>query len=104
CFSLKQTDTIERARLVTRLLRLGYRRVSVVENPGEFAVRGGIVDLFSTAHEEPRRLEFLGDAIETIRLFDPATQKSSRRAPCLLPPSCSSRSPIFWKPAAHAAW
>src|SRR5207247_7680016 len=83
CFSLKQTDTIERARLVTRLLRLGYRRVSVVENPGEFAVRGGIVDLFSTAHEEPCRLEFLGDAIETIRLFDPATQKSSGRAPSL---------------------
>src|SRR5438445_1467280 len=83
CFSLKQTDTIERAHLVTRLLRLGYRRVSVVENPGEFAVRGGIVDLFSTAHEEPRRLEFLGDAIETIRLFDPATQKSSGRAPFL---------------------
>jgi transcription-repair coupling factor (superfamily II helicase) len=83
CFSLKQADTIERARLVTQLLRLGYRRVSVVENPGEFAVRGGIVDLFSTAHEEPRRLEFLGDAIETIRLFDPATQKSSGRAPFL---------------------
>jgi transcription-repair coupling factor (superfamily II helicase) len=83
CFSLKQADTIERARLVTRLLRLGYRRVSVVENPGEFAVRGGIVDLFSTAHEEPCRLEFLGDAIETIRLFDPATQKSSGRAPSL---------------------
>src|SRR2546425_1725321 len=83
CFSLKQADTIERARLVTQLLRLGYRRVSVVENYGEFAVRGGIVDLFSTAHEEPRRLEFLGDAIETIRLFDPATQKSSGRAPSL---------------------
>src|SRR5438132_791500 len=83
CFSLQQADTIERAHLVTRLLRLGYRRVSVVENPGEFAVRGGIVDLFSTAHEEPRRLEFLGDTIETIRLFDPATQKSSGRAPSL---------------------
>src|SRR3989441_6030704 len=83
CFSLKQADTIERARLVTQLLRRGARRVSVVENPGEFAVRGGIVDLFSTAHEEPRRLEFLGDAIETIRLFDPSTQKSSGRAPFL---------------------
>jgi len=83
CFSLKQADTIERAHLVTRLLRLGYRRVSVVENPGEFAARGGIVDLFSTAHEEPCRLDFLGDTIETIRLFDPATQKSSGRAPSL---------------------
>src|SRR2546425_10203023 len=83
CFSLKQADTIERAHLVTRLLQLGYHQVSVVENPGEYAVRGGMVDLDSTAHEEPRRLDFRGDSIETIRLFDPATQKSSGRAPFL---------------------
>jgi len=83
CFSLKQADTIERAHLVTRLLQLGYHQVSVVENPGEYAVRGGIVDLYSTAHEEPRRLDFLGNTIETIRLFEPATQKSSGRAPFL---------------------
>lgn len=80
CFSLKPGASIERTRLLARLLRLGYRRVSVVERPGEFAVRGGIVDLFSTAHAEPHRIEFLGDTIETIRLFDPATQKSSGRA------------------------
>src|SRR5207244_2112191 len=83
CFSLKPAATIERADLVTRLLQLGYHQVSVVENPGEYAVRGGIVDLYSTAHEEPRRLDFLGNTIETIRLFDPATQKSSGRAPLL---------------------
>ena len=83
CFSLKQADTIERAHLVTRLLQLGYHQVSVVENPGEYAVRGGIVDLYSTAHEEPRRLDFLSNTIETIRLFEPATQKSSGRAPFL---------------------
>jgi transcription-repair coupling factor (superfamily II helicase) len=80
CFSLKPGASIERTRLLARLLRLGYRHVSVVERPGEFAVRGGIVDLFSTAHAEPHRIEFLGDTIETIRLFDPATQKSSGRA------------------------
>src|SRR5206468_4872595 len=83
CFSLKQADTIERAHLVTRLLQLGYRQVSVVENPGEYAVRGGIVDLYSTAHEEPRRSAFLGDTIEAVRLFDPASQRSSGRAPSL---------------------
>ncbi|HEX9284725.1 MAG TPA: hypothetical protein VF879_03555, partial [Nitrospirales bacterium] len=76
-FSLKPPAAIERTHLITRFLRLGYRQASVVENPGEFAVRGGIVDIFSTAHAEPRRIEFLGDAIETIRLFDPATQRSS---------------------------
>src|SRR5207249_2476110 len=86
CFSLKPAATIERADLVTRLLQVGYHQVSVVENPGEYAVRGGIVDLYSTAHEEPRRLDFLGNTIETIRLFDPATQKSSGRAPFLRDP------------------
>ena len=80
CFSLKAGASIERTRLLTRLVRLGYHHVSVAERPGEFAVRGGIVDLFSTAQEEPARIEFLGDTIETLRLFDPATQKSSGRA------------------------
>ncbi len=80
CFTMKPGAAIERTRLIARFLRLGYRQVSVVEHPGEFAVRGGIVDLFSTAHAEPHRIEFLGDTIETLRLFDPATQKSSGRA------------------------
>ena len=69
-------DTYERERLTSDLLRRGYRRVSVVEIPGEFSVRGGIVDIFSTAHADPIRLELLGDQIESIRLFDPATQTS----------------------------
>jgi transcription-repair coupling factor (superfamily II helicase) len=80
CFSLTPGAAIERTRLLACFLRLGYHQVSVVERPGEFAVRGGIVDLFSTAHEEPCRIEFLGDTVETLRLFDPATQKSSGRA------------------------
>jgi len=80
CFSLKPGGALDRPRLVTRFLRLGYRQVSAVENPGEFAVRGGIVDLFSSAHTCPARIEFLGDTIETLRLFDPATQKSTGRA------------------------
>ena len=80
CFSLTAGAAIERTRLLARFLRLGYHQVSVVERPGEFAVRGGIVDLFSTAHAEPCRIEFLGDTVETLRLFDPATQKSSGRA------------------------
>jgi transcription-repair coupling factor (superfamily II helicase) len=79
-FSLNPAGAIERPRLIARLLRLGYHQVSAVENPGEFAIRGGIVDLFSTAHATPTRLEFLGDTIETLRLFDPATQQSFGRA------------------------
>jgi transcription-repair coupling factor (superfamily II helicase) len=77
CFSLKTGEAVDRPGLITRLLRLGYRQVSSVENPGEFAVRGGIVDLFSTAQAGPARIELLGDTIETLRFFDPVTQKST---------------------------
>jgi len=79
CVSLRPGVAIERTWLRTRLLRLGYTQVSVVESPGEFAIRGGIMDLFSTAYAEPARIEFLGDTVETLRLFDPATQTSSGR-------------------------
>ncbi len=72
-------ETVERDALASRLLRLGYRRGSVVEIPGEFSIRGGIVDIFSTAHDEPLRIEFLGDMVESVRLFDPATQKSTAK-------------------------
>ena len=69
----------EREPLTTGLLRLGYRRVSVVEIPGEFSIRGGIVDIFSTAYADPLRVEFLGDTIESIRLFDSSTQTSIKK-------------------------
>jgi transcription-repair coupling factor (superfamily II helicase) len=69
----------EREPMLATLLRLGYRRVSVVEIPGEFSVRGGIVDIFSTAYADPVRVEFLGDQVESIRLFDPSTQTSIKK-------------------------
>jgi transcription-repair coupling factor (superfamily II helicase) len=78
--NLKAGSAIERSDLISRLLRLGYTRVSAVENPGEFAVRGGIVDLFSSGQAAPHRIEFLGDTLETLRIFDPSTQKSAGRA------------------------
>ncbi|MGH7164974.1 MAG: CarD family transcriptional regulator, partial [Nitrospiraceae bacterium] len=79
CLRVRPGDTMERDALVSRLLRLGYRRGSVVEIPGEFSIRGGIVDIFSTAHAEPLRIEFLGDMVESVRLFDAATQKSTAK-------------------------
>lgn len=72
----KTGGACEREPFLAGLLRLGYRRVSVVEIPGEFSVRGGIVDIFSTAYADPLRLEFLGDQVESIRLFDASTQTS----------------------------
>ena len=75
----KLRGTIEREALTGGLLRLGYHRVSVVEIPGEFSIRGGIVDIFSTAYADPLRVEFLGETVDSLRLFDPATQKSTAK-------------------------
>ena len=76
---LERNGTVERDTLLAKLLRLGYRRVSVVEIPGEFSIRGGLVDIFSTAYPDPLRVEFLGDSIEALRLFDASTQTSIRQ-------------------------
>jgi transcription-repair coupling factor (superfamily II helicase) len=65
--------------LAERLVSLGYARVDVVEHRGEFAVRGGIVDLFPATRRRPVRAEFLGDEIESLREFSPATQLSTGR-------------------------
>ena len=56
---------------------LGYARADVVERRGEFAVRGGVVDIFPGAARRPVRLEYLGDQIETLREFVPSTQLST---------------------------
>lgn len=58
------------------LTRLGYQSVPVVEDEGTFAIRGGIVDIYSPAHERPVRVELFGDTIESVRFFDPETQRS----------------------------
>ncbi|MGE5536814.1 MAG: transcription-repair coupling factor [Acidobacteriota bacterium] len=61
----------------------GYSRASTVREPGEYAVRGGILDLFPPGTDMPVRLDFFGDALETIRLFDPQTQISEGSLPSL---------------------
>src|SRR5215467_11830165 len=55
---------------------IGYTRTEMVELPGQFAVRGGIVDIFSPEAPRPIRLELLGDTVESVREFDPRTQRS----------------------------
>ena len=57
--------------------RNGYARAQTVREPGEFALRGGIVDVFPPGTEEPARLDLFGDEVERIRLFDPVTQRST---------------------------
>jgi transcription-repair coupling factor (superfamily II helicase) len=63
--------------LVEHLLSVGYTRVDVVEMPGQVTVRGGILDVYGPEMERPVRVDFFGDEIESIRRFDPETQRSS---------------------------
>ena len=63
--------------LAERLVELGYLRVDVVEHRGEFAVRGGVLDVFPAEQRRPMRLEFWGDEIDSIRRFVPSTQLSA---------------------------
>src|SRR5439155_19893876 len=74
--------------LAERLVSLGYARVDVVEHRGEFAVRGGIVDLFPATRRRPIRAEFFGDEIESLREFTPATQLSTGRVEGVLVHPC----------------
>ena len=64
-------------RLVEHLRIVGYSQVDVVEMPGEFAHRGGLLDVYPPESDRPVRIEFFGDEIETIRKFDPGTQRSA---------------------------
>ena len=64
------------ADLAAAWLRFGYQPVSVVEEPGTFSLRGGIVDVFPPNLEQPVRIEYFGDEIDSLRTFDPATQRS----------------------------
>ncbi len=64
------------ASIQRRLLDVGYERAAEVSSPGEFSVRGGVLDVWSPDAEAPVRMEFFGDEIEDMRSFDPATQVS----------------------------
>ena len=63
--------------LVEHLLSVGYTRVDVVEMPGQLSLRGGILDVYSPESDRPVRIDFFGDEIESIRRFDPETQRSA---------------------------
>ena len=65
--------------LIEFLNHHGYGRAETVMEPGEFAVRGGIFDVFASGHKTPFRLDFFGDELETIRAFDPTTQRTTHQ-------------------------
>src|SRR5207248_5043746 len=74
---LERGATIAPDQLAERFVALGYERSDVVEHRGEFAVRGGIVDVFPGTARRPVRAEFFGDEIESLREFAPSTQLST---------------------------
>ncbi len=67
----------DRDRLAARLVAMGYQSAPVVEDPGTFAVRGGILDVYSPLYPNPVRLEYFGDTVESLRLFEPDTQRTA---------------------------
>jgi transcription-repair coupling factor (superfamily II helicase) len=74
--SLKPGSEIALDKLAAHLLRHGFRRTDLVYEVGDFAVRGGLVDLFPPDEDAPLRLDFFGDTLESIRWFDPQSQRS----------------------------
>ncbi|MBS1716113.1 MAG: transcription-repair coupling factor [Armatimonadetes bacterium] len=73
---LKQGQAIPPERVEKHLTRLGYEQQEPVRLPGQFSRRGGILDIYPTGRETPIRIEYFGDEVESIRVFDPNTQRS----------------------------
>jgi transcription-repair coupling factor (superfamily II helicase) len=76
--SVAPGQRVDLNRFVARLSLAGYTRTGTVMEPGEFAVRGGILDLFPPGRQNPVRLDFFGDTLESIKVFDAETQRTSK--------------------------
>ena len=74
---VRRGEMVDPERLVEHLRIVGYNQVDVVEMPGEFAHRGGLLDVYSPELDRPVRIELFGDEVESIRKFDPGTQRSA---------------------------
>jgi transcription-repair coupling factor (superfamily II helicase) len=78
-YSARTGNSVEIADLEAYFAVNGYQRASTVSERGEFAIRGGVIDVFPPSAEEPVRLDLFGDTLESIRAFDPETQRSTRQ-------------------------
>jgi len=74
---VRRAESLDVDPLLQHLNTVGYTSADVVEMPGEYALRGGILDVYSPEADRPLRIEFFGDEVESIRKFDPTTQRSS---------------------------
>ncbi|PYV74570.1 MAG: transcription-repair coupling factor [Acidobacteria bacterium] len=78
--TLRRGESFETDSLLEHLNSIGYNSTDIVEMPGDYALRGGILDVYSPEADRPVRIEFFGDEVESIRKFDPASQRSSSPA------------------------
>ncbi len=76
---IKTNDTLDTEGIIGFLVDLGFSRTDFVYQPGQFALRGGILDIYSFGNEKPYRIELFGNEVDSIRLFDPETQLSEKR-------------------------
>ncbi|MCS6821593.1 MAG: transcription-repair coupling factor [Microscillaceae bacterium] len=83
-FTARVGEKVDIEFLTDLLLSYDFKKVDFVYEAGEFAVRGGIIDIYSFAYELPYRIELFGDEIESIRIFDPKNQLSIEKAPYLI--------------------
>jgi len=86
---IEKDEEFERDLLIKKLEQGGYQRVPVVEDIGDYAVRGNVIDIFLPIYQYPVRLEFFGDFVESIRYFDPLTQMSNSKTDSIVFLPCS---------------
>jgi transcription-repair coupling factor (superfamily II helicase) len=78
CRVVEAHSTLDREALINDLAQAGYGRAQVVEDPGTFALRGAVIDVFPPVYKHPVRIELFGDEVESLRLYDAATQRTLR--------------------------
>ena len=77
--SIKTNDTLDVDTILEKFVGYGFERTDFVYEPGQFAIRGGILDIYSFGNEKPYRIELFGNEVDSIRIFDPETQLSERK-------------------------
>ena len=77
--SIKQGEVLDVNGMLSRFVDYGFLRTDFVYEPGQFAVRGGILDIYSFGNEKPYRIELFGNEVDSIRIFDPENQLSERK-------------------------
>src|SRR5205085_8822058 len=76
---IKSGDRLDVGKLLLQLDGYGFERTDFVYEPGQFAIRGGILDIYSFGNDKPYRIELFGNDVDSIRIIDPETQLSERR-------------------------